>query len=505
MMITVADRSPERSHTGKEDEIADPPKSDVSGTSISTSRISTPIPKHGIHDPAAKILILVCVAFIVSFVFLQQGSGHLVFSGLLGRMLLVTFKVSLVLFVLTLIWRVVLVLKYRPAPLCLDEKLPTCGVIVPAYNEGRQVLDTLRSIAQSDYPQDRLNIVAVDDGSKDDTWFWIQQAVREMPGRITPIRLLKNQGKRRALFTGFKHCRSEIFVTIDSDSQVEPQTIRCLVAPFVQNANVGAVAGNVRILNLNEGVIPRMLDVNFAFSFDFLRVSQSMVNTVMCSPGALSAYRSDLVRQVLPQWIYQKFLGRPANIGEDRAMTNMILKLGYFVHFQSTAVVYTKAPTGYRGLCKMFLRWARSNIRETLVLTRFVFTPFRKGPMLGARINLLLGLMSLTVGQCMKLVLLGWLISMPEILGVRMLLGAVSAGLLPFLFFIYRYRSSDALWAFAYSVFSVTGLWWIGLYASITPQKTGWLTRDLAPDRTRPLPVSPRPLRKSPVILKKAA
>ena len=283
------------------------------------------------------------------------------------------------------------------------------------------------------------------------------------------------------------------------------RTIRCLVAPFVRNAKVGAVAGNVRILNLKEGIIPRMLDVNFAFSFDFLRVSQSMVNTVMCSPGALSAYRSDLVRQVLPQWIYQKFLGRPANIGEDRAMTNMILKLGYYVHFQSTAVVYTKAPTGYRGLCKMFLRWARSNIRETLVLTRFVFTPFRKGPMLGARINLLLGLMSLTVGQCMKLVLLGWLVSMPEILGVRMLLGAVSAGLLPFLFFIYRYRSSDALWAFAYSVFSVTGLWWIALYASVTPQKTGWLTRDLSRSNVHPIPISPRPLTNSPGILKKAA
>ena len=152
MMITVADRSPERSHTEKEDEIDDPSKNDVSGASISTSHTSISIPERGIHDPAAKILILVCVALIVSLVFVQKGSGHLIFSGLWGKMLIMTFKVSMVLFVLTLIWRVVLVLKYRPAPLCLEEKLPTCGVIVPAYNEGRQVLDTLRSIAQSDYP-----------------------------------------------------------------------------------------------------------------------------------------------------------------------------------------------------------------------------------------------------------------------------------------------------------------------------------------------------------------
>lgn len=498
MNIIVADKS----FSEKESELDDPLKSGISETSISRSCTPSPGRKHGVHDPVAKILILVCIALIVGAAFVYKGSGHLVLSGPWGATLLITF---LVLFVLTLIWRVVLVVKYRPAPLCADEKLPTCGVIVPAYNEGRQVLDTLRSIAESDYPKDKLNIVAVDDGSKDDTWLWIKQAVREMPGRITPIRMPKNQGKRRALFAGFRQCRSEIFVTIDSDSQVEPQTIRCLVAPFIQNEKVGAVAGNVRILNLNEGIIPRMLDVNFAFSFDFLRVSQSMVNTVMCSPGALSAYRSDLVRQVLPQWVYQRFLGRPANIGEDRAMTNMILKLGYYVHFQSTAVVYTKAPTAYRGLCKMFLRWARSNIRETLVLTGFVFTRFRKGGMLGARINLLLGLVSLTVGQFMKLVLLVWLVSTPEIFGMRMLFGGVLAGVLPALFFIYRHRSSNALWAFAYSIFSITGLWWIALYASITPQKTGWLTRDLSPVKRHPMPISRRPLRNSPAILKKAA
>jgi len=109
------------------------------------------------------------------------------------------------------------------------------------------------------------------------------------------------------------------------------------------------------------------------------------------------------------------------------------------------------------------------------------------------------------MGQFMKLVLLGWLITTPEIFGTRMLFGAVLAGLLPAVFFIYRHRSSDALWAFAYSVFSVTGLWWIGLYASITPQKTGWLTRDLSPSRVHPVPVSPRPLSNSPRILKKAA
>ena len=483
----------------------DLPETGSVATSISPSIIPAPSVKHHINDPAAKILILIGAVLIIGFSLMQKSCEPMLLPHLWGKMLLIIFKTMLAIFALSPIWRLALIMKYRPAVPGPDEKLPTCSVIVPAYNEGRQVLDTLRSIAQSDYPMGKLKIVVIDDGSKDDTWLWIQQAVREMPGRITSIRLTKNQGKRSALHAGFKQCASDIFVTIDSDSQVEPQTLRCLVAPFVQNPNVGAVAGNVRILNREEGIIPRMLDISFAFSFDFLRASQSMVNTVMCSPGALSAYRSDLVKKVLPQWVNQKFLGRPANIGEDRAMTNMILKLGYYVHFQSTARVYTKAPTQYRALCKMFLRWARSNIRETLVMTRFVFTRFRKGPMLGARINLMLSLVTLTLGQCMKLVLLGLILYMPEIFGVRMLFGAVLTGILPALFFIYRYRNSDALWAFAYSIFWITGLSWIALYAAITPQKTGWLTRDVSPGRTYPLSIIPRILEDSPIILKKAA
>ena len=115
--------------------------------------------------------------------------------------------------------------------------------------------------------------------------------------------------------------------------------------------------------------------------------------------------------------------------------------------------------------------------------------------------------MTLTLGQAMKIILMGLLISMPETFGMRMLLGAVVTGCLPALFFIYRHRSSDGLWAFAYSVFWVTGLWWISLYAAITPQKTGWLTRDISPVRVRirPLRVSRGTLKSPGIILKRVA
>jgi hyaluronan synthase len=127
---------------------------------------------------------------------------------------------------------------------------------------------------------------------------------------------------------------------------------------------VGAVAGNVRVENSNRGALPMMMDTAFVFSFEFIRAGQSVINTVMCTPGALSAYRGSVLLKVLNEWLGQTFMGRRANIGEDRALTNLILREGYLTRFQKNALVYTEVPMTYRNLYKMLLRWARSNVRE---------------------------------------------------------------------------------------------------------------------------------------------
>ncbi len=385
-----------------------------------------------------------------------------------------------------LIWRFVLVCMYRPLPGCRNHELPLCTVVVPAYNEGRHVLTTLRSLAQSDYPPEKMQIIAVDDGSADDTWQWMLKAKDELGRRVSLLRLSRNQGKRKALCCGIKKSQGTVLVTVDSDSTVDPQTLRNLVSPFVHNHLVGGIAGNVRVLNPEKGLIPRMMDVIFVYSFDFIRASQSQVNTVMCTPGALSAYRRDIVMRVLEEWLSQTFCGYDATIGEDRAMTNLILKQGYHVRFQRNAMVYTQVPQQYDKLCRMLLRWARSNIRETIAMSRFVFRRFRKGSMLGARINLLMGWMGMTKTQmCLiwvwYLFLSHPLTYAPEIFSGIFVFSGICAG-----FYVWRYHSAAACWAFAYGVFWFFGLFWINPYALLTPHHSGWLTRDIkSPQRKR--------------------
>ena len=87
-------------------------------------------------------------------------------------------------------------LLYRPVPALDGDRLPTVTAIVPAYNEGAMARHALQSLAACDYPKEKLQIIAVDDGSRDETYEHMQAAARLYPGRILLLRLPHNRGKR---------------------------------------------------------------------------------------------------------------------------------------------------------------------------------------------------------------------------------------------------------------------------------------------------------------------
>jgi hyaluronan synthase len=421
------------------------------------------------------------IAIFLAYLHLDEGAQELRHTLGAGWLKAMSYVGQTVLYinVMALLWRFYLVWTYKPMPEAADQDLPTLTVLVPAYNEGRQVLDTLHSICASDYPAEKLQIIAVDDGSQDDTWQWMLKSEQELPGRVTLLQQPRNMGKRHALYAGFLRASGDVFVTIDSDSMIEAPTLRRLVSPFVHDQKVGGVGGNVRVLNLKAGLIPRMLEVAFTYGFDFLRASHSRVNTVMCTPGALSAYHRRAVMPVLDEWLNESFLGQPYRIGEDRFLTNLILRDGYHVLFQSNAMVFTNVPVKYKGLVKMLLRWARSDIRESLMMNGFLFKKFRQGSALGARVNHLLSWLDMTAAQLLLVTGMISLLTLPPVVALYTLIGAVLVGLIPLTVYVLRHKSLRCLWAIPYSVFYVVALAWIPVYAIFTVHKSGWLTRQI--------------------------
>ncbi|WP_157417851.1 glycosyltransferase [Aequorivita capsosiphonis] len=367
--------------------------------------------------------------------------------------------------------------RYKAIESVSNEELPTCTVIVPAYNEGKQVYDTLMSLANSDYPEAKLQLLSIDDGSKDDTWYWMKEAKKILGDRVDIYQQPKNKGKRHALYRGFNLGSGDVFVTVDSDSIVKADTLRNLVSPFIVDEDCGAVAGNIRVLNNKKALLPKMLDVSFVLSFEFVRSAESNLNSVLCTPGALAAYRRTAVFACLPEWINQTFMGKPSDIGEDRAMTNMILKQGYKVLFQRNAYAYTNVPENYTGLYKMFIRWGRSNVRENIEMSKYVFTNFREESKTGIRLLFVSQSLKIIMSYPFILFMMFFIVTHPILFLSSTLFGILIFSSFPMLFYAKRYNLSESFWAFSYSVLYTFALFWITPYAIATASKRGWLTR----------------------------
>ena len=358
---------------------------------------------------------------------------------------------------------------------------PTCDVIIPAYNEGRNVYDTVKSVIECDYDPEKLHVIVVDDGSKDDTRLWITRAMKDFP-RVRAIFKVRNAGKKHAMSDAFKTTTAEVVITIDSDCIIAKDAISNIVRPFVDK-KIGAVAGNIRVHNLNDGFIPQMMDTVLTFCYEFLRTSQSRFGTVMCAAGAFSAFRREAVFPLLDKWLNQRFLGLPANIGEDRALTTMLLRNEWNVVYQTNAVVYTNMPSNYPAMCKMLVRWMRGDIRENIQMFTYVFRKFN--PLDMRTTCLQLHYIALVIGICapvfsLPMSLLCIVTRFSESMSVFVYVVAVCMiwAVVPAMIYARRYSLGRSLYAFVYGIFSILCLSWIPLYSALTVGNDKWMTRE---------------------------
>ena len=428
-------------------------------------------------DPAVKILIPTLLLVLVTLA-LRCGSYRL-YLELLKRQTYTSMLpavgagYTLLMLVLqglrTVLWAI-----YRPYPLNAAP-LPSLTVVIPAYNEGKMVEMALHSVAQADYPSDKLEIICVDDGSTDNTWDYIEKARERFPSLIKTIRFPENRGKKAALYAGFQAARGEVLVTVDSDSVIEHEALRHLVAPLQEDDTIGAVAGNVKVYNRHQSFMGKMQGVRFV-NLDFLRASQSLYKTVICTPGSLSAYRRVALLPNLDAWLNQTFLRAPCHHSEDRALTNFILKSGYYSYYQRSAVVYTLVPETYAGVCRMYLRWERGNVRESCVLLGYLFTRYRKKNRVMPVVECVLTQMEGPLASFFFALLLFSIIVYPAILfKLLILLGIMSTFGLTY--YMCLERNLEFVYGILYSYYAFFLLQWIYPFAFFTVRDRRWLTR----------------------------
>ena len=435
-------------------------------------------PRWEIYVKSALVISTLLLVIAAGWTGVLQGIFRVVPDAPMGNLWIWTLAVYGMIHYAALIWRIWLWSGYRPMPPVEDARLPAVTVIIPAYNEGPLVRESIRSVANSRYPAERLQVIVVDDGSSDDTWDHILEGAAESPIPVLTLRQPRNMGKRHALYTGFQKASGDIWVTVDSDSVLHPDALRNGVSPLVRDPRIGLVAGNVKVLNRNDSLITRLLKVQFVLSFTFSRAYQSRIRGLLTTPGALSIYRASVVKPVLDAWMRQTFLGLPCLTGEDRAMTNLITAQGFHSFFQSNSVVWAHMPSTYPGMAKMYLRWARSNIRETVVLLSFLFTPFRRDYVWAFRINSVLIASTLIVPYFLIFNSYYLLLTSPPWLFKHAVIVAVFSIPMAAIYFRSE-RDSDFAWVIAYEFFWVLACQWIMPCAFLTCRRQGaWITRE---------------------------
>ena len=185
-------------------------------------------------------------------------------------------------------------------------------------------------------------------------------------------------------------------------------------------------------------------------------------------------------------------MGKAATIVEDRALTNLILATGHRVVYQRNAVVMTKAPTTYNSLRLMLMRWARSNVREGLVMLSYVFKNFRK-PGEGANwvsLFTVTQMIRITVFEALKCALLVALLMHTFNTLLAIIFACVFAAIIPSVVYFLRHRTGFGLrWALPYTLYWMFSLSWIPLWGILTASNSGWLTRSLPEDKMPKTPL----------------
>jgi cellulose synthase/poly-beta-1,6-N-acetylglucosamine synthase-like glycosyltransferase/peptidoglycan/xylan/chitin deacetylase (PgdA/CDA1 family) len=286
--------------------------------------------------------------------------------GTLGRALYFCFLAAIWLGISRLIFLAILSVWNRPRELGEQAPPPTeqpyrVSVVIPAYNEEKVIRTTISRILASSYTN--LNVIVVDDGSRDET----SRVVREAFGENDSVTLIRiaNGGKANALNVGLQKAEGEIIVALDADTQFNIDTIARLVRWF-SDPEVGAVAGNAKVGN-RINMITRWQALEYIVAQNLERRALAALGTLTVVPGAVGAWRRRALVAV------GGFKGD--TVAEDQELTINLQKHGYHVNFDSSAIAWTEAPTTFSGLAKQRFRWAYGTLQCLWKYRDLTFNP----------------------------------------------------------------------------------------------------------------------------------
>lgn len=224
-----------------------------------------------------------------------------------------------------------------------ETDLPTVAIIVPCFNEETTVAGTLHSLLALRYPQNKLSIIAVNDGSTDGTLSVLKTFKNH--SQITVLSK-ENGGKHSAMNHALAYTKADIVGCLDADSFVESEALYASIQRF---STTGAAAVTPAIVALAPTTwLQFVQQAEYALSV-FMRRAFAATNSVFITPGPFSLFKRDIVTK-MGGW-------KHAHGTEDMEMAMRLQEGRYKIVNEPRARVFTKTPATIRTLYRQRVRW----------------------------------------------------------------------------------------------------------------------------------------------------
>jgi poly-beta-1,6-N-acetyl-D-glucosamine synthase len=231
---------------------------------------------------------------------------------------------------------------------------PKATLVVPCHNEGPNVRETVAYLADQDYPD--FEIIAINDGSRDNTGEILNQLAEEYP-RLRVLHLVQNQGKAMGLRMAALAANSEFLVCIDGDALLDRYAAKWLIWHLATSPRVAAVTGNPRIRNRST-LLASIQVGEFSSIIGLIKRAQRVYGRVFTVSGVIAAFRRSALHKI-GYW-------NTDMVTEDIDVSWRLQMTHWDIRYEPNALCWILMPETIRGLWKQRLRWAQGGAEVAL-------------------------------------------------------------------------------------------------------------------------------------------
>jgi len=228
------------------------------------------------------------------------------------------------------------------------KELPLVTIAIPAYNEERGIWNTLKSLTGMDYPKEKLEIIVVNDGSKDKTREKVEEFIKKNKSFNIILINQENKGKGAALNNALKIAKGEYFSVFDADSIAGKDVLKSMIEYF-DSEKVGAVITAIKVYEPKTS-IEKIQRLEYIFA-SFVRKLMGNVGTLHTTHGVLSLFNKDIIKKL--NGFDEK------NMTEDFEIAMKLRHNHYEIKMCEEGFCYTQVPSNFHSLWTQRVRWFR--------------------------------------------------------------------------------------------------------------------------------------------------